>query len=74
MGIIAPPSLFSALAITVGEHEQAAVDLQSGMHIRLLPSPVLGFPLAPFGLWRIRVSKDFERQTVRKREGDVDRI
>jgi hypothetical protein len=40
----AHPALFSALAVAADDDP----DLRGGTHIRLLPSPVIGLPLAPF--------------------------
>ncbi|MBD0682681.1 hypothetical protein [Pseudomonas sp. PSB11] len=49
MSLFAPPSLFAQVALAA----RADADLPDGVHLRLLPSPLLGFPVAPFGIWRV---------------------
>jgi hypothetical protein len=43
------PELFMAVAAD----SDGDPDLPRGTHVRLLPSPALGFPLAPFALWPV---------------------
>jgi hypothetical protein len=43
------PSVFSAYAAA----DHADPDLQRGTHLRLFPSTLIGFPLAPFALWHM---------------------
>src|SRR5262245_16714912 len=43
------PELFMAVAATTDDDP----DLPHATHVRLLPSPALGFPLAPFALWPV---------------------
>lgn len=47
-GLFTPLNLFAAIATQSGDDQ----DLAPGVHIRLVPSAVLGLPLCPFGLWR----------------------
>jgi len=49
MSIFAPPKYFAALAVAA----ENDADLARGTHVRLLPAPALGFPLAPVGLYRV---------------------
>ena len=49
MGFFAPADLFSAVALAA----RGDADLPDGVHLRLLPAPVLGFPVTPFGIWRV---------------------
>src|SRR5258708_16617127 len=65
MDLFAPPRLFSLLAVAA-ENDQ---DLETGSHIRLLPSPLLGFPMAPFGLWNIGLAVDSRREILRLADG-----
>jgi hypothetical protein len=51
MSIFAPPDMFAAL----GTAACGDPDLPNGVHLRLLPCAALGFPLAPFGLYRVPV-------------------
>jgi hypothetical protein len=49
-GPFTPPEIFAAAA---GYADGVAEpELQQGTYLRLLPSPAVGFPLAPFGIWR----------------------
>lgn len=49
--ILVDPGLFCAFAIA----DKGGQDvLPRGTHVRLLPSPALGFPLAPFALWPVK--------------------
>ncbi|MFC4169393.1 hypothetical protein [Teichococcus aestuarii] len=64
MPLLAPPDLFAALAIAA----EADPDLPPGTHLRLLPSPALGFPLAPFGLFRVTAEPAEARIIWRDRE------
>ena len=49
MSTFAPPDLFAAVAVAA--HRDP--DLPDGVHLRLMPSPALGFPIAPFGIYRV---------------------
>ncbi|MGH9311523.1 MAG: hypothetical protein ACRD1U_19245, partial [Vicinamibacterales bacterium] len=49
MAIFAAPDLFAAMATAAGQDD----DLPDGIHLRLMPSPALGFPLMPFGIFAI---------------------
>jgi hypothetical protein len=49
MGFFAPPDLFAAVAIATNGDP----DLLDGSHLRLLPSPALGFPVAPLAIFRV---------------------
>jgi hypothetical protein len=49
MGLFAPPDLFSSVAVAA----RGDADLPDGGHLRLMPAPALGFPLAPFDVFRI---------------------
>ena len=49
MSTFAPADLFAAIAAAA----RADTDLPDGVHLRLMPSPALGFPIAPFGVWRV---------------------
>lgn len=46
---LAPPDLLSLLAIAAAPD----LDLQKGTHLRIVPSPILGLPVAPFCVWRV---------------------
>jgi len=48
MSTFAPADLFAAIAVAA--HHDA--DLPEGVHLRLMPSPSVGFPVAPFGVYR----------------------
>ena len=52
MALFAPPDLFAAIAAAA----RADADVPDGVHVRLMPSPALGFPLAPFAIYRVRPS------------------
>lgn len=56
-----PPEIFSAVCIV----PSADPDLPPGAHLRLMPSPAIGFPLMPFGIYRITP------EVVELGEGDV---
>ncbi len=49
MGLFAPPDLFSSVAVAA----RGDADLPDGGHLRLMPSSALGFPIAPFDVFRI---------------------
>ena len=49
MGLFAPPDLFAEVAVAARGDE----DLPDGVHLRLMPSPALGFPIAPFAIFRV---------------------
>jgi hypothetical protein len=49
MSTFAPPDIFAAIALAA----RGDPDLTDGSHIRLMPSPALGFPIAPFGIFRV---------------------
>lgn len=49
MSFFAPPDLFSSVALAA----RGDADLPDGVHLRLMPAPVLGFPVTPFGIWRV---------------------
>ncbi len=49
MGLYAPPDLFSSVAVAA----RGDADLPDGGHLRLMPAPALGFPIAPFEVFRI---------------------
>lgn len=49
MPLLAPPHLFAAVGLAADDDP----DLPRGTHLRLLPSPLLGFPVAPFGVLRL---------------------
>ena len=75
-GFFAPPELFTALGMTISGDE----DLPDGEHLRLLPSPLLGFPIAPFGIFRVRPTQLIlegilwrDRYGVIQESGDLDR-
>jgi len=53
MSIFAPPQLFSTMAVAV----QLDDDLDRGTHVRVIPSPALGFPLAPIGIYRLQAER-----------------
>jgi len=59
----ANPRIFSAFAIASDEDPMTS-DVALGTHIRLLPSPLIGFPLSPFGIWRVTVQSDDQRVTA----------
>ena len=59
----ANPRIFSAFAIASDEDPMTS-DVALGTHIRLLPSPLIGFPISPFGLWRVAVQSDDDRVTA----------
>ena len=46
---LAPPDLLSLLAIAAAPDP----DLPKGTHLRIVPSPILGLPIAPFCVWRV---------------------
>jgi hypothetical protein len=66
MDLFAPPKLFSLFAVAA----QDDPDLETGSHIRLLPSPILGFPIAPFGLWNIDATVDTNRDHLNLADSD----
>lgn len=71
-----PPDLFAAVAIGAPPEGDPSVpadlDLPPGVHLRVLPSPALGFPLAPFGIFRVHpFPVDLEDVLWRDREGNV---
>lgn len=47
--LFAPPRFFASFAAEVSDDP----DLVPGVHLRLLPAPMIGFPLCPFVMWRI---------------------
>src|ERR1700761_1888687 len=49
---LAPPDLLSLLAIAA----DSDADLGKGTHLRIIPSPLLGLPLSPFCIWKMRSS------------------
>jgi hypothetical protein len=49
MSAFAPADLFAAVALAARND----ADLPDGVHLRLMPSPSLGFPIAPFGIYRV---------------------
>ena len=49
---LAPPDLLSLLAIAAAPDP----DLPKGTHLRIVPSPILGLPIAPFCVWRVNSS------------------
>jgi hypothetical protein len=49
MSVFAPPDLFAAVALAA----RSDADLPDGVHLRLMPSSSLGFPIAPFGVYRV---------------------
>lgn len=54
--IVPAPDIFAALAFGAPHGDPDVADdpdLQPGIHLRLLPSPALGFPLAPFGIFKV---------------------
>lgn len=66
MSLLAPSGLFSAVALATEDDS----DLPRGTHLRLLPSPVLGFPIAPFGVLRVKAWRhDEPRVDWRDRAG-----
>lgn len=67
MGIFTPPDLFAALGLAA----RGNADLADGVHIRLMPSPVLGFPVAPFGIYRVQPILADAQVLWRDREGKV---
>jgi hypothetical protein len=56
--VFASPETFAATAIGAPSENDPSVradpDLPPGIHLRLLPSQALGFPLAPFGIFAVR--------------------
>lgn len=46
---VPPPEIFSAVCIAAVDDP----DVPPGVHLRLMPSPAIGFPLVPFGIYRI---------------------
>lgn len=56
-GIFAPAEIFAAVA----GYSDGSEGLAEGTHLRLLPSPAIGFPLAPFAVWQVRLlSMEFD--------------
>jgi hypothetical protein len=49
MSIFTPPDLFAAVANAARGDD----DLPDGIHLRLMPSPALGFPVMPFAIFAI---------------------
>jgi hypothetical protein len=46
---LAPPDLLSLFAVAAAPD----LDLAKGTHLRIVPSPILGLPIAPFCVWRM---------------------
>ena len=46
---VPPPEIFSAVCIAAVDDP----DVPPGVHLRLMPSPAIGFPVMPFGIYRI---------------------
>jgi hypothetical protein len=67
MGLFAPPGLFAANALAA----RGDADLPDGLHLRLTPSPVLGFPLAPFAIYRVAPYLAEPSVVWRSRRGEV---
>jgi hypothetical protein len=67
MSTFAPPDLFAAIAFAA----RANPDLPDGVHLRLMPSPRLGFPIAPFGIYRVVPSIATPQVIWRDRRGRV---
>src|SRR5215471_17219184 len=67
MSTFAPPDLFAAIALAA--HGDA--DLPEGVHLRLMPSPALGFPIAPFGIYRVTPFVVTPQVIWRDRRGNV---
>jgi hypothetical protein len=67
MSTFAPPDLFAAVALAANGDS----DLPDGVHLRLMPSPALGFPVAPFGLYRVTPFVVTPQVIWRDRRGNV---
>src|SRR5215472_11972497 len=67
MSAFAPPDLFAAVALAA----RGDADLPDGVHLRLLPSPSLGFPIAPFGIYRVTPRLATPQLVWRDRAGKV---
>ncbi|HWN73770.1 MAG TPA: hypothetical protein VNN15_08195, partial [Solirubrobacterales bacterium] len=63
--LFAPPEIFAAVA----GYEDGSGGLAEGTHLRLLPSPVIGFPLAPFAIWSVNLLEMEFRGTWTDRDG-----
>ena len=50
MAIFTPPDLFAAVANAARGDD----DLPNGIHLRLMPSPGLGFPVMPFAIFAVQ--------------------
>ena len=67
MSAFAPADLFAALAVAA----RGDPDLPDGVHLRLMPSPALGFPIAPFGIYRAEPIVTDPQLLWRDRRGNV---
>ncbi|MFE2722194.1 hypothetical protein [Kitasatospora sp. NPDC059327] len=46
------PALLTAECVTVPQDEAIGAGLPPGVHLRVFPSPLIGFPVCPFTVWR----------------------
>src|SRR5215470_4615956 len=67
MSTFAPPDLFAAIALAA----RGDADLPDGVHLRLMPSPTLGLPIAPFGIFRVTPFVTTPQVLWRDRAGKV---
>lgn len=67
MSIFTPPDLFAAVA-NAARHD---ADLPDGIHLRLMPSPVLGFPLMPFAIFAVEPRLAEPQLLWRDRRGNI---
>lgn len=67
MSTFAPADLFTAVALAA--HRDP--DLPDGVHLRLMPSPALGFPIAPFGIYRVTPFVVTPQVIWRDRHGNI---
>jgi hypothetical protein len=67
MSTFPPADLFAAVALAA----QGDSDLPDGVHLRLMPSPALGFPIAPFGIYRVTPFVVTPQVIWRDRRGNV---
>ena len=64
---LAPPELLAAVAMSASGDD----DVPDGVHLRVMPSPLLGFPLAPFAVYRVLPEEmDLEEVLWRDRSGN----
>ncbi|MER6399832.1 hypothetical protein ABT263_27875 [Kitasatospora sp. NPDC001603] len=46
------PALLAAECVSVPQDEASGAGLPPGVHLRVFPSPLIGFPVCPFTVWR----------------------